>query len=61
MEAYKVSKECNQEKLAFAEPSFVEGMDDTRRRVITCYPFLNLVILDENSGDDAFTVDAPTP
>lgn len=46
-------------RVTFSEPIFIKGMDDTRKRVAKCYPFLNLDFLDEdNLADDAPIVDA---
>lgn len=60
IEAYKASEECCQGKLAFSELSFAEGMDDTRKRIAKCYPFLKLDFLDEeDSADDAPIEDVP--
>lgn len=60
VEAYKVSNECYQEKLAFRELAFAKGMDDTRRRVTNCYSDINLDFLDEDdSSDNAPTKDVP--
>lgn len=52
VEAYKMSKECHQEKLNFTRSTFAEGMDDTQRRVLKCYSDLNLNFLDEDESDD---------
>lgn len=56
IEAYKMSKECHQEKLLFSQPAFAKGMDDTRKRIIKHYSNLNLDFLDENKPDN----DVPT-
>lgn len=52
MEAYKASKKCRQEKLAFAQPAFVEGMDDTWQRVLKRFLNLNLDFVDEDESDE---------
>lgn len=60
VETYKVFEECHQEKLAFSIPTFTEGMDDTRKRVTKCYPYLNLDFLDEDDlVDDAPIMSVP--
>lgn len=55
VEAYKLSKECRKEKVAFSELAFTEGMDDTRKRAANRYLDLNLRFLDkvEDQAKDA--------
>lgn len=57
MEAYKAFKECRQEKLAFTHPAFIEGMDNTRKRVLKWFPELNLDFLDKDESDEDLPVE----
>lgn len=61
VEAYKASNEHYQEKIAFPEPVFAEGMEDTRRRVTNRYLDINLDFLGDGLADNAPTTDAPAP
>lgn len=62
VEAYKASKGCRQEKLLFTQPTFAEGMDNTRRKILKHYSNLNLDFLDEDKlNDDIPAEGALTP
>lgn len=61
MEGYKASEECYQEKLLFAQPTFVEGMEDTQRRILGRYSNLNLNFMYEDEWDNEGPIEgAPT-
>lgn len=58
VEAYKLSKDCKDQNIAFSKLAFLKGMEKTRRRVAEHFPDLDLSFLDKEEqieGEPAST------
>lgn len=60
VEAYKAFEECCQEKLLFFQPIFAEDMDNTWKRILKHYSYLNPDFLDGDSNKDVSVQGVPT-